>query len=271
MGSAIRVFDGSATMDALLAELDAEGAAGILDAVGAGLIGRINADLEPYVERERRRLADDARKPAVRVGALLAKSPGIAPLLQSPLVHGICERFLLPHCSCYRLSSIHLIEVSPHSPAGHVHRDDVIWPIPGPRPTAVINFLIPLTDFTPENGATCVVPGSHRWPRNADKVGPGRLDLDVVAQIDPGELVSTSLGAGSILAVLGGVLHCSGANTTASPRRALSVSVNLGWLRQEENLYLSVPHEIVAGLPEDVQQFIGYQIHAPYLGHTGFE
>jgi ectoine hydroxylase-related dioxygenase (phytanoyl-CoA dioxygenase family) len=273
MPRAISTFDADAPIDAILASLDTDGAVGVRGVIDAGLIKRIEADLAPHIERDRQRLAEQDRltRQSVRVGAVLAKSRHVVPVLQSALIHAVCDRFLLPHCACYQLSSIHLVEVSPGSPAGALHRDDVIWPLRGERPLAVINFLVPLTEFTPESGCTCVIPGSHRWPRDDGKVGPGRLDLDVCEEVDRAELAASTLPRGSVLAVLGGAVHCSGANITAEPRRALSISVTLGWLRQEENLYLSVPRKVFVGLPEDVQRFIGYRIHDPYLGHTGFD
>lgn len=274
MAPSIRNFRADASLDKVLRALAEDGAAGICDVISPALLARIDAELAGHVEAARARLKEASGAPPtqpVRVGGVIAKSPSIVPILQSSLVHKICERFLLPHCSRYRLSGIQLVEVQPGSAAGRPHRDDVIWPLPGERPLAVINFLIPLTDFVPESGATRIAPGSHRWRRDASKVGPGRLDLDVFEDIDPAALVAASLGIGSMLPVLGGTIHAAGANRTGEPRRALSLSVALGWLRQEENMYLSVPQDLVAGLPEDIQQFIGYGIHEPYLGHCGFD
>jgi hypothetical protein len=48
----------------------------------------------------------------------------------------------------------------------------------------------------------------------------------------------------------------------------MSLSFNLGWLRQEENLYLTVPPDQLARLPNRARELIGYSIHDPYLGHT---
>lgn len=272
MGRTIPTFDPTAPLDALLDALDLEGVAAVSGLISPDLVKRIDADLEPHVQAERRRLANHGHATqTVRIGAVLAKSSNVVPILQSELIHAVCRRFLLPNCSCYQLSSIQLIEVPPHGPAGKIHRDDVIWPMPGKRPILVINFLIPLTRFTSANGATCVIPGSHRWKRDSQKVGPGRLDLDVVGDVDRSELVSTALEIGSVLPVLGGALHCSGENETDQPRRALSISVNLGWLRQEENSYLSVPREILDELPEAMQEFVGYQIYRPYLGYASFD
>ncbi|MDW3224213.1 MAG: phytanoyl-CoA dioxygenase family protein [Paracoccaceae bacterium] len=271
MNTQLEEFNSQSDVEDMLGALERDGVAAIRDVIDPALIQRIDDDLAPYLATDRARLRRELAAGAARVGAVLAKTLAIVPILQSDLLHNIATRFLLPHCASYQLSAIHLIEVQPGSAQGTIHRDDVIWPMPWPRPVAVINFLIPMTDFTTENGGTLVVPGSHRWARDPDKIGPGRLDLDAVDPVRPEQLVTTDMACGAVLPLLGGVLHCSGANRTDQPRRALSISLMLGWLRQEENFYLTVPRERLDRLPQDVLQLIGYRIHHPYLGHTGFE
>jgi hypothetical protein len=41
---------------------------------------------------------------------------------------------------------------------------------------------------------------------------------------------------------------------------------SLGWLRQEENQYLTVPREIADSYPDHVRRLMGYQAHGRYLG-----
>jgi hypothetical protein len=264
----IKRFDSSSPLEDMLEGLDRDGAAALLDVIDPDLVRQIDVDLAPYLDTAR---ANPAGNGPSRIGAVIAKTLNVVPILQSRLLNRICKRFLLVDSSCYQLSAIHLIEVQPGSPQGTVHRDDAIWPMRGPRSIAVINFLLPITDFTMENGATRVILGSHRWPRDPAKIMPGRLELDVVEPVKQDDLVATPMPSGSIFPVLGGCLHCSGANTTGAPRRALSISVSLGWLRQEENQYLAVPYDRLCELPDDVQQLIGYRVHVPYLGHTGLD
>lgn len=273
MVSRVCVLDSLSSLDSVFKTLERDGAVGILDVIDCALIDRIESELAPSVTVERRRM-EDARtksKTPMRIGTILSKAPSVTRLLQSHLIHRISEHFLLPHCSCYQLSSIHFIELHPKSPQGQLHRDDVIWPFPGNRPMPVINFLVPLTDFTFENGGTQVVLGSHHWRRDTSRIGPGRLDLDNADPVAAADLAAAALPRGSILPVLGGTIHCAGANNTDKPRHALSISIILGWLRQEENQYLSAPWDLARTFPAEVQRLLGYQIHQPYLGHTGFD
>ena len=105
-----------------------------------------------------------------------------------------------------------------------------------------------------DNGATRVVPGSHRWPDR--DLGPAHH-----VQPDPGRIAYAEMSAGSAVVYSGGTIHAGGANITDVPRRGAHLSYCLGWLRTEENNYLAVPPELAATLPRQAQEVIGYAIH----------
>ncbi|HEX2382428.1 MAG TPA: hypothetical protein VHI95_07325 [Acidimicrobiales bacterium] len=67
--------------------------------------------------------------------------------------------------------------------------------------------------------------------------------------------------AGSAVVYTGGAIHGGGANCSATPRRAVHLSYCLGWLRTEENNYLSIPPAIAAGLPRQAQEVLGYSVY----------
>jgi ectoine hydroxylase-related dioxygenase (phytanoyl-CoA dioxygenase family) len=112
--------------------------------------------------------------------------------------------------------------------------------------------MIAASEFTARNGATRVIPGSHRWD---DERGP-RED----------EAVPAEMRAGSALLWLGSTYHGAGANRSDGPRTGLSYALDLGNLRQEENQYLSIPLDVVRGYPEDVQRLLGYEPCPPMCG-----
>jgi ectoine hydroxylase-related dioxygenase (phytanoyl-CoA dioxygenase family) len=105
---------------------------------------------------------------------------------------------------------------------------------------------------TAENGATRVIPGSHRhsdpWP--PDEAG----------------LVQAEMPTGSALFYMGSTWHGGGANRSDAPRMGLINTYSLGWLRQETNQYLAVPPEIAAQYPPRIRRLIGYARHSPILG-----
>jgi ectoine hydroxylase-related dioxygenase (phytanoyl-CoA dioxygenase family) len=110
-----------------------------------------------------------------------------------------------------------------------------------------------MSDFTEANGATRIVPGSHRWPQ------------DRVARED--EVVPGEMAAGSVLFWTGGILHGAGANRSNEWRFGLFLSFSLGWLRQEENQYLDVPLQDALTLPQEVRDLVGYRPSAG-LGYS---
>jgi ectoine hydroxylase-related dioxygenase (phytanoyl-CoA dioxygenase family) len=66
---------------------------------------------------------------------------------------------------------------------------------------------------------------------------------------------------------LNGLTRISGANTTSGEERLLfSCFMTRGWLRQEENQYLTVPQETMRKLPVATQKVAGYSISEPFLG-----
>ena len=108
--------------------------------------------------------------------------------------------------------------------------------------------MFALTCFTKENGCTQVVPGSHHW------------DLDREAR--PEEIERAEMEAGEALLYLGSTIHGGGANTTSGEwRRGMFFGLVVGWLRTEENTYLTVPIEMAREMPTVVQERMGYRAH----------
>ena len=108
--------------------------------------------------------------------------------------------------------------------------------LPRPHPEIQVASVIALDDFRAENGATRVVPGSHRWPR--------------ARKPEEHEIADAVMPAGGAVIYLGSTIHGAGANSTREEwRRGLHISYVLGWLRTEENNYLAVPPEVARTLP----------------------
>ena len=175
-----------------------------------------------------------------------------------PLLLGLCDRVLLPACAAYQLNLGHLLQRGPGAAEQMLHRDEAVWSdLPRPEPELQLASVIAFVDFTRENGATRVVPGSHRWP---DRVLPVFEQMRRAAP-EPDQIAYAEMPAGSAVVYLGGTMHAGGANTTDIPRRGAHLSYCLGWLRTEENQYLSVPPAVAATLPRRAQELLGYQVH----------
>jgi len=192
-----------------------------------------------------------------RVSSLIAKSTLCQQMTVHPVILGAMDEFLLKGCSQYQLNLTQAIQIGAGEPQQIMHPDDPLFPYVHPGYEAMINCMWAVDEFTTENGATNVVPGSHKWER----VGliPERVPL-------PDEITQGIMPAGSVLIYFGSLFHCGGANRTNKPRTGVVLSYCQGWLRQSENQYLAVPPQIAKTLPERLQRLLGYFVHEPNLG-----
>lgn len=185
----------------------------------------------------------------VRIDGLPAKSSSFVDLMCHPLNLSIADHFLLPNCYHYLLNTGQLIEIQPGETSQELHRDEGAWfNYSQPRPELSIQGLLAVSDFSRQNGATQIVPGSHRWDAQRKPV--------------PEEITVAEMPAGSVVYYLGSTLHGGGENLMAQQsRRGMLIAYCLGWLRTEENTFLSTPIEDVRGMPRLAQELLGYEAH----------
>ena len=186
-----------------------------------------------------------------RIDGLPAKSAAFVELMLSPLLTDVADHFLLPNCADYLFNTGQIIEIGPGESAQKLHRDEDAWvycPKPKPELEVQVEAIFALTDFTKTNGATHLIPGSHRWSR--DRKG------------QPDEEVQAEMEAGSAVFYLASTLHGGGANrTTDVKRRGMFLGYVVGWLRTEENMFLTVPIEKVREMSTRAQELLGYKSH----------
>lgn len=262
---ALRRLDATAPLADVAAALDADGAAIVEDFLAPAHLEALNADFDRIVDK----LAPGVRNPTmpameefygattVRFDGLPAKSAAFVEVMQSPVLTGLADRYLLPHCLDYLFNTGQFIEIRPGETAQRLHRDEDAWrfgPLVdariagGPRAQLEVEAMVALSDFTAVNGATRVVPGSHLWPGGREP--------------EPADIGQAEMPAGSALLYLGSTIHGGGANRTeAEIRRGMFVGYVVGWLRTEENMFLTVPLEQVRGFPRRVQELLGYKAH----------
>jgi ectoine hydroxylase-related dioxygenase (phytanoyl-CoA dioxygenase family) len=181
-----------------------------------------------------------------RVHNILAKTRAVDPLVAHPAVLELLRGTLTQP----QVSIVNAIEIHPGETAQFLHQDDVVFPIARPHPPLIVNTMWALTEFTAENGATRLVPGSQ------DATELDENPLIVTAEMEPG----------SVLVWNGGLFHGGGANHAQQPRLGLNVNYNCRWLRQQENQYLAIPKEVAASLSDEFLRLLGYDAHIDIYG-----
>jgi N-acyl-L-homoserine lactone synthetase len=242
-----------ATVDTWSEQLKADGYCIIPDIIPLGTIGTINDDLDERFAGTPFSEGGFYGPRTKRFGSLLKRSSVASEFVQHPVILGIVQKLLGPWCDRFNLNLTQGIEIHPGAPAQFPHRDQDMWQGEKGRVEYLINVMWPLTEFTSENGATRIWPGSHH---------PGVLDLPpiekpIVAEMTPG----------SVLIFLGSTLHGAGGNYARSVRRGLIVSYCLGWLKPFENQWLCYPPEIARTFSPELAELIGYCQHRPNLGN----
>lgn len=265
MASLPHLHSGDSAAD-VAAALDTHGAVIVENLLGPDLLARFNADLDPLLAAAQpdRRFLNPAvewffGKRTRHVAAVAAHSRVFATeVLCHPLLLGVCDAVLGPSCARYQLNIAHVLDRGPGAEAQFLHRDEMVWiHVPRPHPELQLATVIALEDFRAENGATRVVPGSHRWP--------------VERQPEPDEIADAVMRQGAAVIYLGSTIHGAGSNTTADRRRrGMHVSYVVGWLRTEENQYLSVPVDVVRTLPRRAQELLGWAAHDAIAAGGGY-
>lgn len=250
----LKTLGPTATPNDVLAELDQAGAVIVKDVIGAQILERFNAEVMPYVERTPMGRDDFLGKSTKRTGALAARSQICRDLILHDLVLGAAEAFLAPYTKKIILHLTQTIEIHPGSSAQAIHRDRYAWGTHLPQSIEPqLNTIWAMTDFTLENGATHCVPGSHRW------------SWEQQAQSD--QICQAEMSKGSVFFYTGSILHHGGANMSNAPRLGLNLTYCLGWLRQEENQYLSCPPELAKDFDPKLQELLGYTQGEYALGY----
>ena len=219
------------------------------------LMDTISDELAPYLDSTPMGYNAMIGRKTRRTGALIARSPACRTLIQDPTILGTCNDFL-GHASAFQLMLTQVISIEPGESDQALHRDQNafdFYPFPDDYHVQC-NTLWAMTDYTAEMGATRVVPGSQI----GDKKPTDYAD---------DECVQAEMSRGSVLLYSGKIVHSGAANRSAQVRRAINVNYCVGWVRQEENQFLSVPTEVARTLDDDLLKLIGYQEGAWAMGY----
>jgi len=187
----------------------------------------------------------------IRIYNLLARSElfQLVPVHDSvlPVIEGVLDRGCL-------VSSLSSIAIDPGEVAQPIHADDVVIGLRRPHQAVVCNSMWALTDFTEENGATRIIPGSHK--------------LDYVPEYGSHPVsIPAEMARGSVLIWHGSLWHGGGANSSRERRLGLAMNYCAGFIRQQENQQLGIPLDIAQSFSPRLKELAGYGTYRDLIGH----
>jgi len=192
----------------------------------------------------------------LRTYNLLAKDAVFQAMPVHDAVLPLVERALDPGCL---LSGMTAIDIGPGEKPQPIHPDDLVMTVPRPHPPLMCTSLWALTDFTEANGATRLIPGSHRETGLPDQ---GSLPASIPAEMP----------AGSVLVIDGSLWHGGGGNSTVDTWRiGVNVQYCAGFCRPQQNQYLGVPREITRTFSDRLLELCGYSLYKGIMGHIDGE
>ena len=226
-------------------------------------VDQVNGEFAPILDKTQRGsifdyppLQDFHGRKTKRAGDLINNSATFRHrVIENDLIHAICKR-------CYSdggnvgdywlAAATTLSALGPQGPQV-LHRDLGSYPpyaALGPEGTeAQINFLIALKEFTDENGATRVIPGSNKWAFDQR----GTVAQTIPAVMQPGDC----------LLISGKVVHGMGANTTTQERGCVQLSVCASFLTPAEAHPFIVKLDTAKKLSRRGQRFLGFRSQYP--------
>ena len=186
-----------------------------------------------------------------RIYNLLVHGPLYERIPVHPNVLPIVEQVLDPGLLISSLSSI---AIGPDETAQPIHSDDQIIPLPKPHPAIICNTMWAITDFTEENGATRLCPGTHLADHSPDP-------------LQAYDSIAAEMPKGSVLVWVGSLWHGGGANRTDRRRVGIAMNYCAGFIRQQENQQLGIPLDTVRHFPRRLQELCGFSIYSGLIGH----
>ncbi|KAE8354973.1 hypothetical protein BDV28DRAFT_63464 [Aspergillus coremiiformis] len=213
------------------------------------------------------------------VPGLCAKSAAyVNTVVCNPLYSAVCDTLLTSRHTCWygdeqctyvaapQVNGAVAICSAPGNEAQRLHRDDMghhnYLSAISPEEYSVgrdtgVGVFIAATPTTRANGATRFIPGSHLWSTET----PPDESLAVSAELQPGDAFF----------MLASSYHGGSANTTTDQNRIIySTFMAKGFLRQEENQYLTIPQDQLKKLSPHACGRLGYAPTEPFHGWVGF-
>lgn len=234
-------------------------------------VASVRAALAPHLTKTGRNDFEGFR--SNRVYSLIAKSPEVfSAMITHPLALAFAERDLGRSCLLSALLAINLL---PGESVQGWHCDDEQIDVARPHQPFGVSAFWAIDDTTEFNGATEIIPRSHRWGQAEIATLPvdgglyGAQAKQAEEDLQPrADSIKATMPSGSLMIAKGTLYHRGGANLSKTSRLIVTPQYCPGWARQLENMILSVSPQVAATLPRRTRELLGYNIHAAFMGYV---
>jgi ectoine hydroxylase-related dioxygenase (phytanoyl-CoA dioxygenase family) len=175
-------------------------------------------------------------------------------LAEHPVVHGLACRMLGEDCV---IGDISATSIGAQTTGGSWHLDNPLTQMPEPLPDFPLGIQVAwmVDDFTPQNGATRIMPRSHLTRRKP-----------TWARGDQENEVALTAPAGSAAIWLGSTWHRAGPNSTERPRRAVISFYQCSWIKPFSEYRHVITAELAAQMSPTVRFLYGLSAYGVVRG-----
>ncbi|MDA0218174.1 MAG: phytanoyl-CoA dioxygenase family protein, partial [Proteobacteria bacterium] len=143
--------------------IDVHGYAIVENMMTPDQLAALRAELEPHFATQKTGETAFLGARTKRFNNLFMRAPTTRQMVLHPVLLGAADHILLPHCARYQVTYTGVMHLMPGEKAQALHRDGFFYPFRNPGPVLQQGSLWAVTEFTADNGATRIVPGSHLW------------------------------------------------------------------------------------------------------------
>jgi ectoine hydroxylase-related dioxygenase (phytanoyl-CoA dioxygenase family) len=237
-------------LSAVLEALRSDGCAILENVLDAATLSRVRRGLYKGLALVRARVGEAALERTGEIGVVRAPmlaSDAFFGLLEAPELLEVVDAALSPTAILHLQNGF----VLPPAVAGDESRFQRRFHRDFPRVlngfVCSINTLIAVDDFTVENGATVVIPGSHQSHEPPDTAAA----------------IPAECSAGSVLVFDSTLWHAAGRNATAEDRCAVNHQFTQSFFKQQLDYVRCLGEERIRRLSPRTQQLLGWYTRVP--------
>jgi len=235
----------------IISELEVEGYSLVEDLIPNEIVEKIGIDMSKRLANVSFGDNNFVGMKTKRLYSLFGETRSVDQIAMNEIILEVVSEY----CGDVLLGASVACQIYPGETAQAFHFDDGIYPLPSNFRDVNVGVIWALDDFTIDNGATVVIPKSHK-----------KRDIKNPEKFDERKIIV--MPKGSALIYSGSLWHAGGANTSDSTRLAIILQYVESWLRPQDTHLLSVQIPEAKKLDSRLQALLGYSMRKPFLGYV---